>query len=158
MTRSADTDPARSSRTPYRRSRLVLGAVGIALLGLGAILFVDEIPLHRWSGVGGWLLGALVVHDGLIAGLIVLLSVLLRRSGWSAATKAIVNGALAVGGVMALVVVPAAVKRAIGTANPTILPLDYLGTLVWFELTLAAVALVAIATVRAVRARRAASQ
>ncbi|XUK62082.1 hypothetical protein ABMA10_08860 [Plantibacter sp. RU18] len=144
--------------TPLRRTRLLLGGLGIALVVLGAVLFIQQIPAIRYPGVAGWLLGALVVHDGIIAAAVLGVGLLLRLAPWSAATKAIVSGAAVVGGIMALIVLPAAWKDAIGTANPTVLPFDYLGNLVWFELGVVLVAVVAVIAARNVTARRSATR
>ncbi len=56
----------------------------------------------------------------------------------------IVQCALAVGAIVALIVVPEIVKDAAGTANPSILPLDYAANLTIF---LAALGVLTIAAV-----------
>jgi len=137
-----------------RRWRLGLGVFGVAMLGLAAVVFVDEVPVVRYPGVAAWLIGALIVHDGIVAVAVVAIGLLLRRGRWSPVTTAIVGGAAVVGAIMALVVAPIVVKDAIGTANPTVLPLDYLGNLLWFELGVVVVAVVAVVVARRVSVRR----
>lgn len=145
----------RSDR-PFRRTRWTLGALGVAIIIVGLALFVQEIPAVRYPGVAFWLSGALVVHDGLVAGVVVAGAVLLRKLGLRARTRAVLSGAGVVGGIMAIVVLPAAWKAAIGTANPTVLPSDYLGNLVRFEIGIAVVTVVVVIALRVVDRRHAA--
>ena len=49
----------------------------------------------------------------------------------------IVQGAIVVGSIISLLVVPEILKKAIGAANPTLLPLDYSTNLVVFLIGLA---------------------
>lgn len=139
----------------FRRTRWTLGVLGIAVIVVGLALFFQEIPAVRYPGVAFWLAGALVLHDGLIAGVVVAVAIVLRKLGLRARTRAILAGAAVVGGIMAIVVLPAAWKAAIGTANPTVLPLDYLGNLVWFEIGVAVVTAVIVVVLRMVDRRRA---
>jgi hypothetical protein len=57
----------------------------------------------------------------------------------------LVQCALAVGAIVALIVVPEIVKDAAGTANPSILPLDYGANLAIFLVALAVVTVAAVA-------------
>ena len=56
----------------------------------------------------------------------------------------IVQGALVVGGLVTILVAPEIVKRWIGTANPSILPLDYLNNLLGFYAVLVVLATVGV--------------
>ncbi len=57
-----------------------------------------------------------------------------------------------VGVIVTVIVLPEIVKKAIGTANPTILPLDYLGNLGLFYAGLAVATAVCVAVALAVNA------
>lgn len=146
---SGDAAPRRLGRW-----RLGLGVFGVAMLGLAAVVFVGEVPVARYPGVAAWLVGALIVHDGIIAFAVAAVGLLLRRARWSPITTSIVGGSAVVGAIVALVVVPIVVKDSIGTANPTVLPLDYLANLLWFELGVVVVAVVATVVARRVSLRR----
>ncbi|WP_411558760.1 hypothetical protein [Plantibacter sp. MPB07] len=149
-----ETPPRDAASRKLRPWRVGLGVSGVAMLGFAAVVFLDEVRLDQYPGVAAWLIGALILHDGVIALAAVGLGMLLRLAGWRPITTAIVGGATVVGATMALIVIPAVVKDAIGTANPTVLPLDYLGNLLWFELGVVVVAVVMALVARAVSGRR----
>jgi hypothetical protein len=91
-----------------RRWRLALGAIGIGLLAIGALTVVAEIPPTRYLGVAAWLIGALVIHDGIGAMAVLAVSVGLRTAGRRLpfAVVLIVQSALAVAAVVTVLVVP----------------------------------------------------
>ncbi len=97
--------------------RYGLGALGVALVGLGAWLVAAEPdPL----GVSVWLAGALVLHDGILAPLVLAVGLLLvgrRRRGP-------LRGALLVAGSVVLVTLPLLVRPG-APPNPSALPLPY---------------------------------
>lgn len=151
------TDDPAALDTAARRLRpwrVGLGVFGVVMLGFAAAVFIGEVPVSRYPGVAAWLIAALIVHDGVIACAVLAAGILLRRARWRPITTAIVGGAAVVGAIMALIVVPIVVKSAIGTANRTVLPLDYLGNLLWFELGVVVAAVVAVVVARSVSGRR----
>ncbi|WP_086829909.1 hypothetical protein [Streptomyces sp. NRRL B-24572] len=97
--------------------RYGLGALGVALVGLGTWLVVDQPdPL----GVFVWLAGALVLHDGILAPLVLAVGLLLvgrRRRG-------LLRGALLVAGSVVLVALPLLLRPG-APPNPSALPLPY---------------------------------
>ncbi|MFH8626397.1 hypothetical protein ACH4A8_31700 [Streptomyces vietnamensis] len=97
--------------------RYGLGTLGVALVGLGTWLVVDRPdPL----GVLVWLAGALVLHDGILAPLVLAVGLLLvgrRRRG-------LLRGALLVAGSVVLVTLPLLVRPG-APPNPSALPLPY---------------------------------
>ncbi|WP_245727771.1 hypothetical protein [Streptomyces vietnamensis] len=97
--------------------RYGLGTLGVALVGLGTWLVVDQPdPL----GVFVWLAGALVLHDGILAPLVLAVGLLLagrRRRG-------LLRGALLVAGSVVLVTLPLLVRPG-APPNPSALPLPY---------------------------------
>ncbi|MFE2009125.1 hypothetical protein [Streptomyces sp. NPDC059491] len=100
-----------------RALRQAVGALGVALIGLGAWLVVtDPEPL----GVVIWLAGALVLHDGIVAPLVFAVGLLLlgrRRRG-------VLRGALIVAGSVVLITLPLLLRPG-QPLNPTALPLPY---------------------------------
>jgi hypothetical protein len=110
-----------------RRWRVGLLAVGVGLLGVGGVLLALDLDPAEWVGLVVWLALALVVHDGLIAFGVFGVQLLLRRAGrrMPVVVVAIAQGAVVIGAIIALVVIPQIYKRAIGASNPTVVPLDY---------------------------------
>ncbi|MEU6651496.1 hypothetical protein ABZ904_19135 [Streptomyces sp. NPDC046900] len=126
-------------------TRLLTGAVGLTLMGVGASLLLDVPDL---TGVLVWLGGAVVLHDALIAPLVLLIGWVLVRGG----VRGPVRGALLVAGALTAVALPVLLRPA-KPANSSVLPLDYPRN--WL-LTLAAVATVTalLPAVRAIRRSR----
>ena len=107
--------------------RTTLLVLGVLLLALGAYVMVDTVKPVKIAGLALWFLLAVVVHDGIIAFVTFGVAFLLRKAGRTLpiAVLAIVQAALVVSSVFAIIVLPAVYKKSIGTKNPTILPLDY---------------------------------
>jgi hypothetical protein len=107
--------------------RTTLLVLGVLLLALGAYVTVDTVKPVKIAGLALWFLLAVVVHDGIIAFVTFGVAFLLRKAGRTLpiAVLAIVQAALVVSSVFAIIVLPAVYKKSIGTKNPTILPLDY---------------------------------
>lgn len=141
-----------------RIARIVLVALGVVLLIVGGLVLLNDVKPVRYIGILWWLAGAIIVHDGLLAFAVVGIGIAMRRAGRAfripLSMIIIVQGALAVGALVALLVVPEIMKQSIGTANSTLLPLEYGLNLAVFSGSLAVVALGALAVV-GVRRRRA---
>ncbi len=107
------------------RAMFIGGGLLVALIG--GIVLLNDIPPRQYPAILVWLVAVLIAHDVIIAGVVFAAAFGGRRAGGRVPLRAIliVQGALAVGGIMVLLVVPEIVKKAIGTANPTILPLAY---------------------------------
>ncbi|WP_149823996.1 hypothetical protein [Streptomyces tailanensis] len=114
-------------------TRVLVGAAGVALMGVGVSLLMD---VRDVTGVLVWLGGAVVLHDALIAPLVLLAGLVLVRGG----TRGPVRGALVVAGALTVVALPALLRPG-RTANSSVLPLDYPRN--WL------IALAAVATVTA---------
>lgn len=142
--------------TAVRRWQIGLVIVGLGLLGIGGITLLNDVNPTRYVGIATWFVGALILHDGVGALAVFGVSVALRKFGRSIpfAVLAIVQGALVIAAIFAAIVLPAIVKQAIGTANPTILPLEYGLNLGLFYAGLAVLTGLAIAIYLAVFARR----
>ncbi|RPF39214.1 hypothetical protein [Streptomyces sp. TLI_185] len=97
--------------------RVTAGAVGVTLMGVGAFLLMDVRDL---SDVLVWLGGAVVLHDAVIAPVVLLAGLLLVRGG----VRGPVRGALLVVGALTMVALPVLLRPG-KTANSSVLPLDY---------------------------------
>ncbi|WP_406430913.1 hypothetical protein OHB00_03005 [Streptomyces sp. NBC_00631] len=98
-------------------TRVLVGAVGVALMGVGASLLTDVRDL---TGVLVWLGGAVVLHDALIAPLVLLAGLVLVRGR----VRGPVRGALVVAGALTVVALPVLLRPG-PRANASVLPLDY---------------------------------
>ncbi|WP_055495390.1 hypothetical protein [Streptomyces sp. TP-A0356] len=97
--------------------RVLTGAVGLVLMGVGASLLSDVTDP---TGVLVWLGGALVLHDVVIAPLVLLIGLVLVRRG----VRGPVRGALLVAGALTAVALPVLLRPG-KPANSSVLPLDY---------------------------------
>jgi len=142
-----------------RSWRIALIAVGLALLVVGGLVLLDDVSPTRYGGILLWFVGAIVIHDGIIAGVVIAVNLVLRKAGRKVplAVLAIIQGAVVIGAIVALIVFPQIVKQGIGTLNPTILPLDYWSNLAVFYAVLATATAVAIGGYLAAARRRRAS-
>jgi hypothetical protein len=145
------------TRTTAARGALL--AVGIVGLLAGLLLLVTTARPIEHPSIAVWLVGAIVVHDGLVAGVVVVASLvgrrLRRRLGLPLAPVLVAQGGLVVAGIVTAVVAPEIAKQAIGTNNPSVLPLDYVGHLVAVDAAvLIATAVVASVTLFRARGRR----
>ena len=144
--------------TALRAWRIGLIALGLAFFVVGGITLLNDVNPARYLGIAIWLLGALVIHDGIISFVVFGANIVTRKTGGRLRIPLpallIVQGALVVAGIMTLIVVPAMLKKSIGTANPTLLPLDYGLHLVVFYAALAGVTALALAVYGVVRRRR----
>jgi MFS family permease len=98
-------------------TRVLVGVAGVALMGVGASLLTDVRDL---TGVLVWLGGAVVLHDALIAPLVLLAGLVLVRGG----VRGPVRGALVVAGALTVVALPVLLRPG-RRANASVLPLDY---------------------------------
>ncbi|SHH49653.1 hypothetical protein [Streptomyces sp. 3214.6] len=120
--------------------RALIGAGGLVLMGVGVSLLLD---VRNLTDVLIWLGGAVVLHDALIAPLVLLVGLVVVRGG----VRGPVRAGLLVAGALTAVALPVLLRPG-PRANSSVLPLDYPRN--WL-LLLAAVATVT-ALVIAVRA------
>ncbi|MCU1480836.1 MAG: hypothetical protein JWQ19_1622 [Subtercola sp.] len=136
------------------RVRALLIGVGAAGLALGAVvLFVLQSPMAI-LGVVAWLLGAIILHDAVLSPIVLGVSVLARRAGRkvSRTVLLIIQGAVIVGAILTLLVVPEIYAKTLGPA-PTVLPFDYVLrlALMWLALIVVTAAVCAVYLRRARR-------
>lgn len=139
-------------------TRIVLVAVGVLGLGLGALVLLLKQEPAQIVGVGVWMIGAIVLHDAILSPLVVGAGILVRKTGRRLpyGILAIVQAGVILAAILGLIVAPEIYAKTLGVANPTVLPLDYTLNLV---LTWAAVAVLTVAccVLYLARARRRAS-
>jgi hypothetical protein len=132
--------------TLVKKWQIGLIVFGIALLGVGGYVLLDEVNPKRYIGILTWFLGALIIHDGIFAPIIFGISVILRKISGRVpfVIIAIIEGALAIGAIITLIVVPEILKKWIGTLSSSILPQNYALHLVVFYVVLAVLTALAI--------------
>ena len=137
-------------------ARVVLVALGLLLMAAGAFYLLADVPVSNYLGILIWFGGALLIHDGILAPIIFGISLVMRRAGkrMPFGVLAIVQSALVVAAVFTAVVVPAALKKNIGTANGSLLPLEYGRNLVIFYGVLAVLTAISIAGYLVYRRRK----
>ncbi|WP_133176582.1 hypothetical protein [Nocardioides currus] len=129
--------------------RLTVGALGVALGVYGAVLALTRQDPVQLVEVAVWLGAGVALHDGVIAGVAIVLAVLARRvlpRPWLAPATL----ALVVWGSVSVMAIPVLGRFGARPDNATLLDRPYLVS--WSLLTLATVAAVGVAG--AVRARR----
>ncbi|MET8645008.1 hypothetical protein [Streptomyces sp. NPDC004675] len=126
-------------------ARLLACAAGLVLSGVGVHLLLDVRDL---AGVLVWLAGAVVLHDALIAPLVLLIGWVLVRGG----VRGPARGALLVAGALTAVALPVLLRPG-KPANSSVLPLDYLCNWLLALVGVAAVA-VLVTAARVVRRKR----
>jgi hypothetical protein len=132
--------------TAVRRWQIALIALGLAFFVVGGITLLNDVNPKRYIGIAIWFAGALVIHDGIISFVVFGANIVMRKTGGRLRIPLpavlIVQGALVIAAIMTLIVVPAALKKSIGTGNATLLPLDYgLHLLVFYGVLAVATAL-----------------
>ncbi|MFB6438775.1 hypothetical protein ACFCVY_18640 [Streptomyces sp. NPDC056411] len=127
-------------------TRFLAGAAGVALMGVGVSLLMDVRDL---TGVLVWLGGAVVLHDALIAPMVLLVGLALVRGG----ARGRVRGALVVAGALTVVALPVLLRPG-ARANSSVLPLDYPRNWLIALVAVAMVTALSVAVRRCARGRR----
>ncbi|GAA2030325.1 hypothetical protein GCM10009819_12490 [Agromyces tropicus] len=110
-----------------RVARGLLIAAGLGLLGYGAFLVLTEIAPSRWLGIVVWVGAAILLHDGVLAPIVVAVGLGAERvrDRFGRRGVAVAQGALLVGAILTAITVPALVASTLGNPNPTILVGSY---------------------------------
>lgn len=110
-----------------RRARILVAAVGVALIACGAVFFALDLTVAEIAGVVLWLACAAILHDAVLVPVATAVDALLRRSArrLPAAVVTVAEAGLAIGALLTAMVVPELVAQARGPRNPTVLPGDY---------------------------------
>lgn len=118
--------------------RWLLGTAGMVLLGTGGWILATETREDTVPQVLVWLASAAAIHDGVLAPLVLLAGLALRRpyrdaygkgdgsgaGSGSGSGYGVLRGGLIVGGCLTLIALPLLLRQGHGR-NPTALPLDY---------------------------------
>lgn len=104
-------------------ARLTAGAVGVAMLGFGAWHLLTDHDLGQKESIGKWLLGGVIVHDGILAPLVFACCALAWRFSGLRLRRGLAMFLL-VGGSLTIVAGPAILRRG-DNPNLTVTPLDY---------------------------------
>ena len=134
------------------RTRLLLGLVGLALLAYGGYQLLHNSSVTHPSEVAKWLVIALVVHDGVLAGAVLVVGWLTARLV-PARPRPYVQGGLACAALITLVATPLIYRRGHAAPGLTLLTQNYPAHLAVLLGTVAAV-LVAAYLSRVLRDRR----
>lgn len=130
------------------KTRLVLGAIGVIIMGIGVRVLLTDRYIHHPLEVVWWLAAAVALHDGLLVPAVLAVGALLRPRG--ALRAGLVAGACVTAIALPVMLAPR------HPANPTVLPLDYPRD--WLVALAGVAVLTALAwtwtTVRARRERR----
>jgi hypothetical protein len=140
-----------------RVAQIVLIVAGVLMLGIGGIVVLNDVgSLQSYGGILLWFVGAIIIHDAIIAPVVFGIGVLMRKVGRRipGAVLLILQAAIVVVAIMTALVVPEILKKDIGTANPTILPLDYAANLSGFYGLIVVLTVVAIVVYLLIAARR----
>lgn len=107
--------------------RAILVGLGILTMLVGGLVLINDIPPRQYPAILTWLVLVLVAHDVVIAGAVFALAIAGRRAEGRIPHRTILlfQATVATGGLLALLVAPEIAKRAVGTANPSVLPLNY---------------------------------
>ncbi len=140
-----------------RALRWSVGVVGVALIAFAVWGIAHDHGYTDPFGLGVWLVAGVLVHDLVLAPLLIVVGAVVARVVPSSVRAVVVVG-LVCAGTLALVGVPVALAAARPLANPTILPLDYwrgLGLSMLVVVLLTAGVSVVLSSVVARRTRRA---
>ena len=136
---------------PVARVRFLLGVVGVAIAGYGAVVALRRVPPADYLGIVIWLAAAVILHDAVLVPAVSVLRAAAERAGrrLPGSAVSVVQVAFVVGGTLTLIAVPEIWSQHLGTLNPSVLPGHYgsallLTWLVLLVLTMGGVALVAV--------------
>jgi hypothetical protein len=127
-------DPRQAPRPvapAVRAWRAVLVALGAAGLLVGAWLLVTTVTPRGLLGLAVWLAAAVVLHDAILSPVLFGVGWMVRLGGRRVplAALAVVQGAVVVGAIGSLLLLPAIRAKQIRVRNPTVLPFDYVANL-----------------------------
>jgi hypothetical protein len=122
-----------------------LGAAGLAALGYGTSTLLTDPQVGDWQGVAEWLVFAVLLHDGVLAPAVLLLGAAVGARG-----RRRLRWVFLLAGSLTAVALPV-LLRPRPTANPSVLPLDYVRG---WALSLGTVVVLAVAWAAGRRLRR----
>lgn len=128
--------------------RWILGVVGLAMLGYGALLAFDTDPVLE---SGFWFVGGTILHDAVIAPIVGVVGWLVVRVVPAVWRAPVAIGA-AITGVLALLTVPELVRRYPAPDNPGLHERNYFMALL-VSVAVVWILVIAAGVIRTLRAR-----
>lgn len=142
---------------PLAIVRMLLLVVGLSVIIFGILWTFAEVPADQYGPVAVWLVGALILSDGIIAPLVVAFGLLGKRTAQriGAVATTVARTALIVAACCSLVAIPGIAVRIAGPRNPTIHSVDYLVVLavMWVIAVIIAVAAATFGALQSSRVR-----
>lgn len=133
-------------------ARVAFGALGVVVMAVGAYRLATEVPLDQLPRVGAWALGAVAVHDAVLAPAALVLGWLSSRAVPEPARAPLRAGLLVLA---SLVVVAVPLLRSTSpAANASVVPGDPARSLLVL-VALTVLTSVAVAVLRVLQAQRA---
>lgn len=123
-----------------RRWRIALGTAGVLLAMFGVFRLVTEIPVSDLVVLAVWLIGAVVIHDGVLSPAVVGIGVLVSRV--PARARGYLQAALVTGAAVTVTAIPMIYRRDSQPREKAILLRNYAGNLALLLGIIAAVTLV----------------
>jgi hypothetical protein len=111
-----------------RSWRLILAVTGTLLGGYGVGRLLTEIPSHDLTLLAGWLIGALIIHDGILSPVVVTVGWFLRRVVPDRARRFLQAG-LIMGTMVTIIAVPMIYRRNSQPPSKAILLQNFGGNL-----------------------------
>jgi hypothetical protein len=121
-----------------RLIRVFIGLLGLVMLGYGAWRIFDFSAATQPKELAKWMIGALILHDGIFSWLVVGLGWVLRRFVPGRA-RAYVQGGLITAGLVTIVAVPLIYRRGKSLPGQALLERNYLLNLLIIFAAIAAV-------------------
>jgi hypothetical protein len=118
--------------------RVLLGVLGLVMLGYGAWRIFDFSAATQPKELAKWMIGALILHDGIFSWLVVGIGWVLRRFVPGRA-RAYVQGGLITAGLVSIVAAPLIYRQGKSLPGQALLERNYLLNLVIIFAAIAAV-------------------
>jgi hypothetical protein len=96
--------------------RLILGAAGILVVVYGLVQLVVNVPASRLILVVAWLIGAVIIHDGILSPAVVGIGSIMRRLVPDRGRRYL-QAALIMGAIVTLIAIPMIYRQ--GTQPPS---------------------------------------
>lgn len=110
-----------------RRWRIAFATAGVLLGLFGMFRLLTEVPVADLVVLAGWLVGAVVIHDGVLSPVVLSVGVLLARV--PARGRRYLQGALVTGAAVTVIAIPMIYRRNSQPREKAILLRNYAGNL-----------------------------
>ena len=124
-----------------RQWRIILAVAGISLILFGAVRVLVGVPIGQLIVLAAWFIGAVIIHDGVVAPATVAGGWLMARTVPPRARRYL-QGFLITGGLVTVFAIPLILRRNTQPASKAILQQNYGGHLTILLGVIAAVSLI----------------